>query len=157
MVHLWNTETLASLLPWKVGSTVSTAELSLQGTGAPPPTYASAPWLWLCHSESSCHLVPCSPQGLSLQRFQMTVGSFYLAAGKGVSASKTAHSLATPSRSSFASADPSKFWFPDLIILTNPPSDVRERFSWLLTQWQLESSVSSSRLTTLHTSLSTNK
>lgn len=39
--------------------------------------------------------------------------------------SKTAHSLVTPSRSSFASADSSNFWFPDLTLVTNPPSDVR--------------------------------
>lgn len=83
------------------------------------------------------------------QLIQMTLDPFTSQQEKASPGSKTAHSLATPSRSSFASADLSNFPFLDLTVLTNPPSDVRGFPGSSLIDMQ--SSLSSSRLTTLRT------
>lgn len=113
-----------SLLLWKVYAMASTANLSLQGTEAPthlrPSTLAVT--ILLAQQPPSC---PLAPHRVYLSALPNDTGSLDLPAGKGVSGSKTAHSLVTPSRSSFPSADPSNFWFPDLTLLTNLPSDVR--------------------------------
>lgn len=74
------------------------------------------------------------------QFLQMTADPFTCQQEKASPGSRTAHSLATPSRSSFASADPSKFWSPDMMTLpTNPSSEVRDfHGSSLIDMWKVQ-------------------
>lgn len=121
--HFWNSKTLVFLLLWKVNPLVSTASLSLQGTEAPaylsPSTLAVT--TLLTKQPPSCSPAP-HQVSLNSSKWHLFL---WLASRKRRLPVLKLHTLVTPSRSSFASADSSNFWFPDLTLVTNPPSHVR--------------------------------
>lgn len=81
MVHLWNSETPVSLLPWKVDSLASTVDLIFRAWGLPHPLMPQHSGCD-CATHKAAAILSLAPHKVYLSALPNESWSFHVAAGK---------------------------------------------------------------------------